>query len=117
MRGAVWKTAIGNELEISETTFNVALEKAKAEFRELGDRAFGGSVATIVENTSQVFPDLKIFGPKSENGEEQPFHKDLVNVCLAYKMYRPDVDTLTGIHVSPRFHNLNIENKLTRPST
>ncbi|KAF2744121.1 hypothetical protein M011DRAFT_480197 [Sporormia fimetaria CBS 119925] len=98
VRGAVWKTAIGNELEISETTYKVALEKAKAEIRELGDRALNGKASTISENTSTVFPELKMFGPKSSIGEEQPLHQDLVNVCLAYSSYRPDVDTLTGIH-------------------
>jgi hypothetical protein len=100
VRGAVWKTAIGNELEISEATFNVALETARSKIREHGDRAFGGKVATIVENTRAVFPELKIFAPKSESAEEQPFHQDLVNICLAYHSYRPDVDCLDGVHVS-----------------
>lgn len=100
VRGAVWKAAIGNELEISEATFNVALDAAQTKIRELGDRAFDGKVATIVENTRAVFPELKIFAPKSESAEEQPFHQDLVNICLAYHAYRPDVDGLDGIHVS-----------------
>lgn len=115
VRGAVWKTAIGNELEISEITFNVALEKAKTEIKELGDRALGGKVPFIVENTRSVFPELKMFAPKSESAEEQPLHQDLVNVCLAYNSYRPDVETLTGIHVSPRF--LLHQPLLTHPST
>lgn len=103
MRGAVWKTAIGNDLEISQTTFNVALQKARAEIQELGDRALGGRIGAIIHNTAAVFPELKIFGGGKGyggEGEEQPFHRDLVDVCLAYSAYRPDVDTLKGIHVS-----------------
>lgn len=100
IRGIVWKTAIGNELEISGTTFKVALDKAQNQIKELGERALDGKVATIIENTKQVFPDLKMFGPESKEGAEQPYHRDLVNICLAYTSYRPDVDTLTGIHVS-----------------
>jgi hypothetical protein len=99
-RGAVWKVAIGNELEISETTFKVALEKAHDRIKEQGDHALDGKFMAIIENTKSVFPELRLFGPKSESGEAQPFHADLVDVCLAYSLYRPDVDTLSGIHVS-----------------
>jgi hypothetical protein len=99
VRGTVWKTGIGNELEITETTFKVALETAKTKIREQGDRAFDGKVPNIVENTKKVFPELKIFAPKSEDSEEQPFHQDLVDVCLAYHSYRPDVDSHDGVHV------------------
>lgn len=97
-RGVVWKKALGNELEISETTYGIALEKARMQIVALGDAAFDGQVTTIVENTRDVFPELKMFGPASTGSEEQPYHRDLVNVCLAYMLYRPDVDTLTGVH-------------------
>lgn len=97
-RGVVWKKALGNELEITEATYNIALEKARMQIEALGDAAFDGQVMTIIQNTQDVFPDLKMFGPKTHTSEEQPFHRDLVNVCLAYMLYRPDVDTLTGVH-------------------
>lgn len=99
-RGVVWKKALGNELEITEATYNIALEKARMQIEALGDAAFDGQVTTIIQNTQDVFPELKMFGPKTHATEEQPFHRDLVNVCLAYMLYRPDVDTLTGVHVS-----------------
>ncbi|PSN65565.1 hypothetical protein BS50DRAFT_61899 [Corynespora cassiicola Philippines] len=98
LRGAVWKQAIGNDLEVTETTFRVALEKAQHEIKELGDAAFGGRYATMVENTKLVFPDLKVFAPKMDDVDEQPLHQDLVNVCVAYTSYRPDVDTTVGFH-------------------
>ncbi|KAF2652083.1 hypothetical protein K491DRAFT_605649 [Lophiostoma macrostomum CBS 122681] len=98
VRGAVWKTAIGNDLGVSAATFNVALKKGIEEMNTLGSDAFGGKAPAIVDNCKMVFPDLKMFAPGSETSEEQPLHMDLVNVCLAYTSYRPDVDTLAGIH-------------------
>ncbi|KAF2185024.1 hypothetical protein K469DRAFT_577824 [Zopfia rhizophila CBS 207.26] len=110
LRGRVWQLAIGNDLSINETTFNVALEKAKAgikeysypteesfRFKGFGDMNRRGSLELsylplIEANTKFVFPDLKLFAPG------QPLHQSLVDICLAYTAYRPDVDTLAGIH-------------------
>ncbi|KAF2474506.1 uncharacterized protein BDR25DRAFT_322753 [Lindgomyces ingoldianus] len=94
LRGTVWMRAIGNDLEISETTFKIALEKAKTELCSPEN----SPLSLIVENTKLVFPELKMFAPSSGISEEQPCHKDLVNVCLAYASYRSDVDTLSSIH-------------------
>ena len=33
-RGVVWKKALGNELEITETTYNIALEKSQVVLRD-----------------------------------------------------------------------------------
>lgn len=107
VRGEVWKTAVGNELEISETTYTVALQKARTEVQELRENALGGRYPEIVERTKTVFPELKMFGPGKEIGgdgdgdaPEQPFHQDLVDVCLAYHKYRPDIPahSLTSLH-------------------
>jgi len=98
LRGSVWKKAIGNELEVLQITYNVALEKAQLQIKELGESALGGRYAQIVENTKSVFPDLKVFAPATEGVPEQPLHQELVNICIAYTMYRPDVDTTAGIH-------------------
>lgn len=93
-RGQVWKRAIGNELEISATTFEIALKKAKGT-EEVASRR--GSVdltrtARIQENTKRVFPASGLFAPG------MPYHQDLVDLCLAYTEYRPDVESLAGIH-------------------
>ncbi|PVH95993.1 hypothetical protein DM02DRAFT_617496 [Periconia macrospinosa] len=98
LRGAVWKRAVANELEVTETTYSVALKKAKIQIKDHADAAFGGRYAKIIENTKTVFPDLKMFGPKTEEAPEQPLHQELVNICIAYSAYRPDVDTTNGIH-------------------
>jgi hypothetical protein len=87
----VWHKAVGNDLEVTEGTFKVALEKAQSEIKQHGDEALGGRYIQIVENTRAVFPDLKMFAASSTTTQEQPLHQDLVNVCLAYSTYRPDV--------------------------
>ncbi|KAF2112364.1 hypothetical protein BDV96DRAFT_649159 [Lophiotrema nucula] len=99
LRGVVWQQAIGNDLEISETTFTVALEKAKAELQSGGSESkMKMRYVEVVESTKAVFPELKMFAPKDGEVEEQPYHKDLVDVCLAYASYRSDVEALAGIH-------------------
>ncbi|KAH8731505.1 hypothetical protein GQ44DRAFT_604288 [Phaeosphaeriaceae sp. PMI808] len=107
LRGAVWSTAIGNDLEVSETTYKIALEKAQREIKQFGYEALGGRYAQIVEGTKNVWPELKMFAARSsvELDNAQPLHQDLVDVCLAYSMYRPDIShTDNGIlHIAALF--------------
>lgn len=101
LRGEVWQKAVGNDLEVTEGTFKIALEKAQKEIKQVGDKALGGRYVHIVENTRSVFPDLKMFAAPSTPtaNDEQPLHQDLVNICLAYATYRPDVSHKEdGIH-------------------
>jgi hypothetical protein len=93
LRGQVWQRAIGNDLEVTEGTYQVALKKAQGEVMQLGDKALGGRYTRIVESTKSVFPELKMFAGRTAEGrqDEQPLHQDLVNVCLAYSTYRPDI--------------------------
>jgi hypothetical protein len=74
LRGQVWLKAIGNDLEVSSTTYTVALEKANKMKSE-----------HIIQGTKDVWPELKMFAP------EQPMHQDLIEICLAYSTYRPDI--------------------------
>lgn len=101
LRGQVWQKAIGNDLEVTEGTYTIALQKAQREIKRLGYEALGGRYAQIVESTRSVFPELKMFTPGTADGkDEQPLHTDLVNVLLAYSTYRPDISHTepTGIH-------------------
>ncbi|XPT02067.1 hypothetical protein M3J09_011189 [Ascochyta lentis] len=101
LRGQVWSKAVGNDLEVTEGTFKIALEKAQKEIVQMGTEALGGRYAQIVENTGSVFPELKMFAAPSSAtaNDEQPLHQDLVNVCLAYATYRPDISHRdNGIH-------------------
>ncbi|KAF1974022.1 hypothetical protein BU23DRAFT_505786 [Bimuria novae-zelandiae CBS 107.79] len=108
LRGQVWKRAVGNELEVSEITYNVALENAQLQVKELGESALDGRYAHIVENTRSVFAELKMFAPQTQDSPEQPLHQDLVNICIAYSSYRPDVDTTVGIHHMAALFLLNM---------
>ncbi|KNG48986.1 telomerase reverse transcriptase [Stemphylium lycopersici] len=117
LRGQVWAKAIGNDLEVTETTYSIALEKARKEVKTHGHEALGGRYLYILESTNAVFPELKMFAPAVASQtaasspsssssspttattttttttvqDEQPLHRDLVDVCLAYSMYRPDI--------------------------
>lgn len=100
LRGQVWQKAVGNDLEVTEGTYKIALEKANREIKHYGYEALGGRYMQIVEGTSTVFPDLKMFAARTAPAaqDEQPLHLDLVNVCLAYSTYRPDIlDSSSGI--------------------
>ncbi|KAF1845710.1 uncharacterized protein K460DRAFT_355494 [Cucurbitaria berberidis CBS 394.84] len=93
LRGEVWSKAIGNDLEITEVTYDIALEKARKEIGETGQNSLQGRYAHIVESKSAVFPELKMFAAQTSPTahDEQPLHQDLVNLCLAYSTYRPDI--------------------------
>ncbi|KAL6709685.1 hypothetical protein ACN47E_001113 [Coniothyrium glycines] len=98
LRGQVWQKAIGNDLEVTEATYTIALEKAQIEINKHGIAALEGRYEHIVRSTKAVFPELKMFAPSGEQ-EEQPLHRDLLNVCLAYSTYRPDISqNNAGIH-------------------
>ncbi|KAJ4340508.1 hypothetical protein N0V87_002493 [Didymella glomerata] len=101
LRGQVWSKAVGNDLEVTEGTFKIALEKAQKEIKRLDTEALDGRYAQILENTRSVFPELKMFAAPSTPAanDEQPLHQDLINVCLAYATYRPDISHKeNGIH-------------------
>ncbi|KAF1945433.1 hypothetical protein EJ02DRAFT_43006 [Clathrospora elynae] len=93
LRGQVWQRAIGNDLGVTEATYNIALEKARKEVKKYGHEALEGRYQYIVESTQAVFPDLKVFAARTSAvaEDEQPLHQDLVDVCLAYSTYRPDI--------------------------
>ncbi|KAF2831907.1 hypothetical protein CC86DRAFT_442336 [Ophiobolus disseminans] len=88
LRGQVWSRAIGNDLGVSSTTYAIALAKA--------DRS-GERYTTIVQATNSVWSELGVFAP---GAEDQPLHKDLVDVCLAYSSYRPDISPLASAGIT-----------------
>lgn len=90
LRGQVWQKAVGNDLEVTSTTYTIALEKSQREIARLGHDALSGRYAQIIESTKSVFPELKMFAPS------QPLHTDLVDVLLAYSNYRPDITLPDG---------------------
>ena len=110
-RGAVWQKAVGNELELTETSYNAALKRAKdleaqlkREKRHTDDAPSSPSkeepkevewFRAIRRDVKETYPDLKIF---QEGG---PLNEGLMNVLMAYAMYRSDIGYAYGTHVCP----------------
>jgi len=97
-RGKVWAKAVGNELELSDSSYNAALRRAQ----DLDKKIKKGSKLTADEERQKgwfgriekdvrwTYPELKIFQP------EGPLHGSLVDVLRAYSMYRSDVGYVHG---------------------
>ncbi|KAI4161816.1 MAG: hypothetical protein LQ342_004507 [Letrouitia transgressa] len=124
-RAKVWPKAIGNDLALTETTYTKALQRAKdAESRISASRnndppkekAWFDAIRRDVKVT---FPELNIFGL------DGPLHDGLVDVLMAYSMYRSDVGYSHGTHLiaalllltchTPTAAFLNLANLLNRP--
>ncbi|OJJ02523.1 hypothetical protein ASPVEDRAFT_29097 [Aspergillus versicolor CBS 583.65] len=98
IRGSTWSRAIGNELALSDESFNKALKRAKdARAKSEGDS--GESNKRLMEwfdliqnDVSNAFPELNLF---QEGG---PLRETLVDVLEAYSMYRSDVGYMRGLH-------------------
>jgi hypothetical protein len=86
LRGQVWARAIGNDLGVTPATYTIALDKARRDIAARGSDALGSRYAQLVAGTAYVWPALKMFG------QEHIMHRDLLDVCAAYAMYRPDID-------------------------
>jgi hypothetical protein len=100
-RGTVWSRAVGNELGLTESSYKLALERAKAAEKRMDsmsdDEAEKDVEAkwfkAIRQDIREAFPELKIFQP------EGPLHDTLIEVLMAYAMYRSDVGYVYGTHV------------------
>jgi hypothetical protein len=116
-RGTVWSLAFGNHLAVSAETFRLALRRAKdiedglkkaPSMYSAKEREIFGNIQRDVKLT---FPDLKIFQvcwPKIYSvikdvdwsaKECGPLHENLLEVLMAYSMYRSDVGYVYGTHV------------------
>ncbi len=101
-RGAVWARAIGNELGLTETSFQAALSRA----REVEARVAGGKATAEDERRmawfnqiqkdvqEQTWTELKIFQA------DGPLHVALMDILRAYAMYRSDIGYISGCNVS-----------------
>lgn len=101
-RGVVWTRAIGNDLGLSEKSFEAALGRAHA--AEAREKAGHGSAedhkcvawmhAIRKDVEEHTWRDLRIFQAGG------PLHKALLDVLGAYAMYRSDIGYVTGCNVS-----------------
>jgi Rab-GTPase-TBC domain len=100
-RGTVWQRAIGNELELTDASYHAALSRAKELEQRLArgvgtpeDRRKGGWFAAIRREIPGTYPELRIFQ------QDGPLCGPLVDVLMAYAMYRSDVGYMSGTNVS-----------------
>lgn len=101
-RAEVWQRAIGNELSLTESTYTKALERAREVEKDIASRKADSEprkerewFTAIRQDVKSAFPDLKIFQPIGG-----PLHDTLLDVLMAYSMYRSDVGYSHGTHVS-----------------
>jgi len=109
-RGAVWRRAIGNDLGLTETSFQAALGRARD--AEAKSEAGRGSVddsrsaawieAIKKDAEERTWPDLRIF----QSGG--PLHQSLVDVLSAYAMYRSDIGYVPGCNAIAALLLLNL---------
>lgn len=100
-RGLVWKKAVGNELELSQVSFEAALRRAReiettvAEMpsEERSKRKEAAWFDAIDRDVPNVYPETEVF----EKGS--PVHQALNDVLKAYAMYRSDVGYVYGTHL------------------
>lgn len=110
-RGAVWTRAIGNELGLSEASFQAALARAQeVEARVKDDKGDAEDVKRAKwfqeirkDAASKTWEDLRIFEV------EGPLHQSLVDVLSAYAMYRSDIGYVRGCNVSMTSHSVPLE--------
>ncbi|MCJ1247011.1 hypothetical protein MMC30_004222 [Trapelia coarctata] len=98
-RAEVWRRAIGNELALTESTYQKALQRAKVVEKEIRSQKSGDErkemawFDAIRRDVASTFPDLKMF----QLG--RPLHGALTDVLMAYSVYRSDVGYSHGTHL------------------
>ncbi len=145
IRGLVWQRAVRNELELTENSFRAALKRAKDVERPPSRGNAGVSSSSSSKTTTNgtmdrqtqstparglsplprrkeedwfdairrdalaTFPELRIFQP------DRPLHQALVDVLMAYSMYRSDVGYIYGTNVSFHFRFLSMRPVSRKP--
>ncbi|KAI9701387.1 MAG: hypothetical protein M1820_006478 [Bogoriella megaspora] len=100
-RGEVWQKALGNELGLNDTSYERALTRAKAVEKEIAplreeeaaSRKESDWFKAIKRDAGTAFPELGLFQPGG------PMYDSLVEVLMAYAMYRSDVGYVYGTHL------------------
>ena len=100
-RGLVWQKAIGNELELSDSSFEAALKRAATFEDKITDmaseeRAKSKEAAWF----DAIARDIAVACPEMKAPEQRaPFQNALRDVLKAYAMYRSDVGYVYGTHL------------------
>ena len=102
VRGKVWARCIGNGLNVSHDTFSTALRNAKVAEADLLARRSRGeddsqelltldSFANLRSSVVGAMPTLRLFQP------DGPLHGPLIDVLLAHRFYRADIEYHAGV--------------------
>ena len=99
VRGKVWQRAVGNQLTLSEKSYNMALQRAKdvraKNTNDLNDieKAMRSWFDDIDRDANMAFPELNLFQKRG------PLRQHLINICEAYVCYRNDVGFVYGMQL------------------
>nr|OQO19314.1 hypothetical protein B0A51_11620 [Rachicladosporium sp. CCFEE 5018] len=107
-RGQVWQRAIGNDLELSPSSFTAALARAESleskmagiPHEERSKRKEAAWFNAIARDVPSVFPEMSTTA--------QNHHKSLEDVLKAYALYRSDVGYVYGTHLIAGLLCLNL---------
>ncbi|KAH8736171.1 hypothetical protein BGZ61DRAFT_340206 [Ilyonectria robusta] len=111
-RGVVWSRAIGNELGLSETSFEAALARAReVDARVKDDKGDADDVRKAKwfqeirkDASERTWKDLRIFEVSG------PLNQSLIDVLSAYAMYRSDIGYVSGCNTIAALLLLNLPN-------
>lgn len=100
----MWQRAVSNDLALTEESYRKALRRAKEVEIEVKEGKTGRErekqwFNAIRRDVGNTYPDLKIFQPGG------PLNEGLMDVLMAYSMYRSDVGYSHGTHVSVQLLN------------
>lgn len=100
-RGHVWQKAIGNDLELSEASFDAALKRAASIEDKISEMpAEERSKSKEAAWFDAISRDVLITCPELVDMEKRaPFQNALRDVLKAYSMYRSDVGYVYGTHL------------------
>ena len=100
-RGVVWQRAIGNDLELSDSSFDAALARAAACEEQIADMTpEDRTQSTEAAWFDAIARDIRSACPEVRAPERRaPFQNTLRDVLKAYAMYRSDVGYVYGTHL------------------
>lgn len=109
VRGQVWQRAVGNQLALTEQSYDMALQRAKDVKRKLPEemtdkeKLMKSCFEDINRDANAAFPDLNLFQTLG------PMRQDLMDICEAYVCYRSDIGFVYGVQLIAAMLLLQLE--------
>lgn len=103
-RALIWKARAGNTLGITKSTYEQALKGGREAIAKLNSQAELSETEQKQKqmfdllSSSEALPELGLFG---KNG---PMHDQLIDILIAFAVYRPDIGYKSGLqHLAATF--------------